>query len=142
MGRKVYKSIIGADQMRKEKLIELIKYGFWGGISTAINLALFYMFIFFKMQYVCSNIVSYIIAVTFSYIFNDIFVFKNNTSKATEKGIKYFIMRAVSVGIDSGILVFLHKVCGIDIAISKIIDSIIIIGGTYVVSKVFIFKKD
>ena len=57
--------------MRKEKLIELIKYGFWGGISTAINLALFYMFIFFKMQYVCSNIVSYIIAVIFSYIFND-----------------------------------------------------------------------
>ena len=126
----------------KDKLIELIKYGFWGCVSTAINLLFFYLFLFFNMQYILANVSSYIIAVIFSYIFNNLFVFKGNVGNNVEKGIKYFSMRGISVLIDSAILAFLCEICGINVIISKVIDSVIIIGLTFVVSKLFIFRKN
>lgn len=94
------------------------------------------------MQYILANVSSYIIAVIFSYIFNNLFVFKGNGGNNVEKGIKYFSMRGISVLIDSAILAFLCEICGINVIISKVIDSVIIIGLTFVVSKLFIFKKN
>lgn len=125
----------------KEKIKELVRYGFWGCISTGINLVLFYLFVWLGMQYIVANIVSYIIAVVFSYVFNDLFVFKGNTSQMLTKGISYFFMRGVSVVIDSAILMFLCEICNINIVIAKILDSILIIGATFIISKLFIFKK-
>ena len=51
-------------------------------------------------------------------------------------------MRGISVLIDSAILAFLCEICGINVIISKVIDSVIVIGLTFVVSKLFIFRKN
>lgn len=125
----------------KASVKELIKYVFWGGISTSINLMIFYLFLALKMQYIFANVFSYIIAVLFSYVFNKLFVFKDTNSGKVKTGIKYFAIRGVSIFIDSGLLMFLCEVCGINVAVSKIIDSILIIGSTYLVNKFFVFKK-
>ena len=126
----------------KDKIIILIKYGFWGCISTGINILIFYLFILFKMQYILANVISYIIAVLFSYVFNDLFVFKGNSGNNLKKGLKYFFMRGLSLRADNAILVFLCEICGVNILISKIVDSVIIIGVTIVISKSYIFKLD
>lgn len=125
----------------KKNFIELLKYGFWGCISTGINLALFYAFIKLHMQYIYANVISYIIAVIFSYIFNDIFVFKGNNAGKVGKGIKYFLMRGASIIVDSAILAFLHEICGINLVVSKIVDSALIIISTFLISKILIFKE-
>jgi len=121
---------------------QLIKYGFWGIVSTAVNLVLFYAFLKIHIPYVAANIVSYILAVIASYYFNSKFVFDEakGESRETIKKIKYYLMRGISVLVDSGLLVFLHEVFGLNLMLSKIIDSIIIIGTTYVLSKLWIFK--
>ena len=125
----------------KDKIAQLIKYGFWGVVSTGINLLLFFIFIKIGMQYIVANVVSYILSVIASYIFNNRFVFSRNTSKEGVKQIKYFSMRGVSVAVDSGLLAFLHEICGLNLMASKIIDSMIIILSTYIASKFWVFRN-
>lgn len=124
------------------KMKQLIKYGFWGVISTGINLLLFYLFIKIKIPYIAANVVSYIIAVIASYFFNNKYVFDAHESDAKEstKQIKYFAMRGISVAVDSALLAFLHELCGLNLVLSKVLDSIIIIGATYILSKFWIFE--
>ena len=126
----------------KERIVELIKYGFWGIVSVGVNLALFYLMLHLGVQYVTANVISYILAVVCSFFFNKYLVFQKADKSRSQvaQGVKYFAMRAISVAVDSGLLVFLHEVCGLNVTVSKVVDSIIIIGGTFVVSKLFIFR--
>lgn len=125
----------------RERIVEMIKYGFWGVVSVAINLVLFYLLHHIGVHYVIANIVSYIIAVLCSYYFNKHWVFQQAGSSQSEaaKGLKYFAMRGVSVAVDSGLMIFLHEICGLNVTVSKALDSVIIIGSTFVISKLFIF---
>jgi putative flippase GtrA len=122
------------------QLIELGKYGFWGGVSTLINLLLFYIFITFGFQYIAANVISFGIAVVFSYIFNDRFVFKNENTQSLPKQIKFYITRLISIFVDSLLLIFLYENLGLSLLISKIVDSIIVIGSTFIINKMWIFK--
>ena len=126
----------------KERIVELIKYGFWGVVSVAINLVLFYLFVQLGIQYIVANVISYILAVICSYYFNNHLVFQQEGGRQSEtvKGLKYFAMRGVSVAVDSGLMIFLHEFCGLNVTLSKAVDSVIIIGSTFVISKLFIFK--
>ena len=126
----------------KERIVEIIKYGFWGVVSVGINLALFYLLVHLGVQYVAANVISYILAVVCSYFFNKYLVFQKADLGQSQvvQGVKYFAMRALSVAVDSGLLVFLHEICGLNVTVSKVIDSAIIIGSTFVISKLFIFR--
>ena len=126
----------------KERIVELIKYGFWGVVSVGINLALFYLLVHLGVQYVAANVISYILAVVCSYFFNKYLVFQKADAGRSQvvQGVKYFAMRALSVAVDSGLLIFLHEICGLNVTVSKVIDSVIIIGSTFVISKLFIFR--
>lgn len=122
------------------RITEFIRYSFWGAISVIINLALFYIFVAVNCPYVIANIVSYILAVMFSYIVNNKYVFQESQKTSDKiKKIKYFFMRAGSVLADSLLLVFLYQICGFTLVISKIIDSFIIIISTYILSKFWVF---
>ena len=70
----------------KAKIFELIKYGFWGGITTLINLALFaFLDSLNVMHYVLANGIAYAVAVVINYVFNKIFVFNAPDDKITDK---------------------------------------------------------
>ena len=86
----------------KKRLTEIIRYGFWGVISTGINLILFYLFVFMHLQYVVANVVSYVVAVFASYYFNKRFVFTSKTGKSVWMLIKYVLIRTISIAADSG----------------------------------------
>ena len=60
-----------------KKIIEFVKFSFVGGIMTILNLVLFTLMVeFLKINYLVSNVLSYIIAITLSYFLNYIFTFK------------------------------------------------------------------
>lgn len=123
------------------KMKEFITYGFWGGISTALNLVLFYLMVQLGIPYLISNVISYALAVLFSYYVNSMFVFKGSYSSEFIKQSKFYTVRIVSILIDSAILVFLHEFLGWDLWISKIVDSSFIIGVTYIINKTWVFKS-
>ena len=122
------------------RIAEFIRYGFWGMISVIINLLLFYIFVAVHCPYIIANIVSYILAVIFSYIVNNKYVFQGNRKNNDKiKKIKYFLMRGSSIFIDSLLLAFFYQICGFTLILSKIIDSVLIIISTYILSKYWIF---
>lgn len=141
----------------KTKIIELIKYGFWGGITTLINLALFALFDSFDvMHYVVANGIAYVIAVVINYVFNKLFVFTAPEQKATDRRetvlqfLKFVLLRAISLLVDSVLFFILVELFENLIAIKlgfittrliiRVLLSMAIIMATFVFSKLFIFK--
>lgn len=122
------------------RIVEFIRYGFWGMISVIINLLLFYIFVAVHCPYIIANMVSYILAVIFSYIVNNKYIFQGNRKNNDKiKKIKYFLMRGSSIFVDSLLLAFFYQICGFTLILSKIIDSVLLIISTYILSKYWIF---
>lgn len=122
-----------------KNIYEVIRYGFWGIISTGINLGLFYVFIYFRMNYLLSNVLSFVIAVIFSYYFNHYFVFKSKKNSHQSK-VKFSLLRVISILVDSSLLYFVYEIIGIDLYIAKILVSALIIGSSYLVNRLWVFK--
>ena len=142
----------------KEKIIELIKYGFWGGITTLVNLALFALIDSWGiMHYVVANGIAYVIAVVLNFLCNKFFVFTSPGQTATDKKegavqfVKFIALRAVSLAVDSALFYLLVELLEdkIDLSVGfittrlviRVVLSAVIIMATFVFSKTFIFKR-
>lgn len=131
-------------QPKKKDILELIRYGFWGGISTALNLVLFTGFIYIGIPYLVSNVSSYFIAVLFSYFFNKKYVYKKteqNMNESIWQILKYFMIRFLSIFVDSSMLWICVDIFTWNILLSKCVVSVFIIFSTYIINKLFVFKK-
>lgn len=126
----------------RKNVLELIRYGFWGGVTSLLNLVLFFLFVHMGIPYLISNISTYWIAVIVSYFFNKKFVFKRDEEKKNCKElIKYFLVRILSVLADSSLLWISVDIFMFNIMISKSAISIFIIMLTYFLNKLFVFQK-
>ena len=141
----------------KEKLIELIKYGFWGGITTLINLALFaFLDGLGIMHYVVANGIAYVIAVILNFLCNKFFVFNSPEQTVTDKKestvqfLKFIGLRAASLAVDSALFYLFVELLEDRLVIDfgfittrlviRVVLSTVIIMATFVFSKMFIFK--
>ena len=131
--------------MNKEKLGELVRYGFFGGLTTAINLLLFAVFKELGMYYIVANTVSYVIAVIINYVLNVLFVFKGSPKKGKAQWIqlgKFLLTRAGSLLVDNTLFFCLVTLLSFPVYPSRIGLSFVIILGTYVINKALVFKKE
>lgn len=124
---------------------ELIKYGFFGAITTGINLILFFILEYVGVHYIIANTIAYFIAVVINYVFNRNYVFEKETgaskSETTRQFIKFVIVRLASLLVDNSLFYILVDVLGINVYISRIGLSVGIIMATYVINKLFVFNK-
>lgn len=128
-----------------KKYEEQILYIFFGGLTTLVNLAVFFCSTrLLNINELWATIIGFILSVLFAYVTNRIFVFK---SKA--KGIKnivrevtsFFGCRLFSGGLDLALTaVFITWLQLYDVPV-KIIINIVVIVLNYLFSKLFIFKK-
>ena len=124
------------------RLLELAKYGFYGGITTIFNLAVFYWMTGCGLNYILSNVLSYALAVILSYFLNERFVFQHQSGGGRAgKLFKFILIRIVSIGVDSGLLYLCVTVLEGNVMISKLIISACIILATYVFNRRFVFKS-
>ncbi len=127
---------------KKYDLIEKIRYIFWGGITTGINVVLFILFNLTGITYTVSNVVSYFIAVLISYFLNRKFVFKGAIVNSNIRSMcNYFIVRIASITLETLALFFTVEKIRLNVYFSKICISIIVILSTYILNKVFVFKN-
>lgn len=142
----------------KERIIEIIKYGFWGGVTTLINLVLFSLLDSLGiMHYILANGIAYAVAVVINYVCNRAFVFnsqKDITSSKKENAmqfLKFIVLRIISLAVDS-VLFFILVELFEDLVVIKIGFittrlvirvglSAIIIMTTYFINKIFIFTR-
>ena len=126
-----------------KKYKEIINYLIFGGLTTLISIVTYALFTkVFHIDYLISNVLSWIIAVLFAYVTNKIFVFESKSKKNIKEITSFFFFRVVSLIMEMVILYIFVDMLHIDDLVTKIIAQIIVIVSNYVFSKVFVFKKD
>lgn len=127
------------------KFKELFLYGIFGVLTTLINIFSYYVFcdIFF-VNYVISNIIAWILSVSFAFITNKIFVFNSRDFEIKnfiKEIISFFSSRIFTGLLDMGILFFGVTILGIEDMLVKVFSNVVVIILNFVLSKLFVFKK-
>ena len=128
-----------------KKYEEIINYILVGGITTVISILSYFLIRTIlksdtSLNVQISTVFSWIVAVTFAYFANRIFVFKSNNSKKIES-VKFITSRIMSLLIEMLVMLILTAVLKINDKIAKILVQFIIVILNYLFSKIFVFKK-
>lgn len=123
----------------------VISYLFWGGMTTAVNYATYFVFtIGLHVNYLMSNCVAWAAGVVFGYVVNKIYVFRSKDwhfSVAFRECWQFVMSRVASGIVETGILkIFVDFLDCSDVVI-KICANIISVIMNYVLSKFIIFRK-
>lgn len=134
----------------KEKIInlyyryrELIDYAFFGGLTTVVNIVVFFILdTGFNWPYLIANAIAIILSILFAYITNKIWVFKSDTQNARETFLEFFRFlgfRLISGLADMLTMWVLVDLLTVDTSLSKLATQFIVVVLNYVFSKFFIF---
>lgn len=122
---------------------ELIDYIFFGGLTTLVNIVVFFILdTLFGWPYLIANAVAISVSILFAYITNKLFVFRTHGMSARENGLEFirFIgFRFLSGLADMGAMWVLVEVLTIDTNLAKLLTQFIVVVLNYVFSKLFIF---
>lgn len=125
-----------------KKYEEIIKYLFFGVLTTLVSILSYALFTrLFSINYLISNVLSWILAVLFAFITNKLYVFKSETTNIFKELIKFFEFRILSLLIESVIMYLFVDVLNLNDMIIKIIAQGVVIVLNYVFSKVFVFQS-
>ena len=129
-----------------KKYKEIINYLIFGVLTTVVSIGTYALFTkLFSINYLVSNILSWILAVLFAFITNKLFVFESKSKdkkQVTKEMINFFFFRIISLGIEMIIMYTFVDLSSINDLITKVIAQIIVILSNYIFSKVFVFKKN
>ena len=124
------------------KYKEIINYLIFGVLTTIVSILSYALFTrIFHIDIYISSVLSWIIAVTFAFITNRIFVFNSKERNIILELIKFYLSRLASLGIELLLMYLFVKIFNINDMISKIIVQGIVIVLNYIFSKIFVFKK-
>lgn len=119
---------------------EIIRYIIAGILTTLISILSYNICRNININYEISTIISWIIAVTFAYFINNLFVFQNKKNNLLDF-FKFIFCRLLSLGIEFICMILMVEVLKIDDRIAKIIVQGIVFVLNYIFSKLLIFKK-
>ena len=124
---------------------QVISYIFWGGATTVVNFAVYFVSTgFFAINYLTANIAAWIVSVLFAFAVNKLFVFDSkdwHCSKALPEFGKFVGARVVSGFAETALLWLFVDICGLHDGIIKIFVSILVVISNYIFSKLFIFRN-
>ena len=89
-----------------------------------------------------ANVISWIVSVLFAYVTNRLFVFKSKQKIVKKEAISFIGSRVLTLLLDMLTMYVLVSILHINDKIGKIIAQFIVIVGNYVISKLFVFKKN
>ena len=133
------------------KYKEIINYLICGVLTTIVSLATKYLLLFtildakngFELQIAVT--VSWIVACTFAYITNRIWVFESKSKQILKEAIKFYMSRLVTLGLEMLIMFIFVTLLGLNsntwVIVWTIVAQVVIIIGNYVLSKLVVFKN-
>lgn len=128
-----------------DKYAHIISYLFWGVMTTLISLGSYALFLaVWDINYQVSNVLSWIISVTFAFFVNKYFVFHSKTSgfkTLLKEGINFYGARLGTLGMEIVVLWIGVSVLNGDAYLWKLIVQVLILIANYLASKL-IFKKN
>lgn len=124
---------------------EGINYLIFGGLTTLVNISVFYTLDTLQMvHYLLANAISIIASILFAFFTNKKYVFKSETTTSYAWLKEFFLFcsfRLISAGFDMFSMLILVSFLQWDSKLAKLVTQVIIIGLNYFFSKWFIFKK-
>lgn len=131
---------------RIEKIIksEFFLYGFFGILTTILNIGLYHILLIIGLNYAVSNFITLIVVKIAAYVVNKIFVFKSKCSSFFELVKEFFrfaITRGITMLIDFFGLIIAVEILGLDEVYSKYALQVIVIVLNYFFGKFLVFNK-
>ncbi|MDR0880894.1 MAG: GtrA family protein [Clostridioides sp.] len=128
-----------------DKYSEILLYLIFGVLTTVVSIASYFLFSqLLHVNYLISNVLSWIFAVAFAYLSNRKWVFKSTAHRNIEifKEISSFVScRLLSGVIDMLTLWILVELVGIGDMYAKLATQVIVTVLNYAFSKLFVFRK-
>lgn len=128
------------------KYREIMMYIIFGIATTFVNIGVYMFFSnILNINYLISNVIAFILSVTFAFITNKIYVFKQldfSLSTVIQEVISFFSVRLASFGLDMLLLFILVSLLKQNELLAKIIINIIVIILNYVFSKFIVFRRN
>ena len=116
-----------------KKYEEIINYLIFGVLTTLISILSYAFFTrLINFDYVISNILSWILSVTFAFFTNQKYVFKTSSSNKIKDMFKFYLSRLTSLGIELITMYILVTLLSLNDMISKIIVQFVAIVLNYV----------
>ena len=130
-----------------KKYEEIIRYLIIGSLTTVISLLVYYLLVFtvfnpdIPLELQITNIISWIISVTFAYFTNRGFVFKSNKKANLKEGLEFYLSRISTLLIEMIMMYIFVTLLHFNDKIMKLLVQIIVIIVNYILSKFIVFKK-
>lgn len=120
----------------------VVRYIFFGGCTTLVNLISFYILRKCGVQLTVANIISIILAILFAYVVNSRFVFQDKCETLKDHiqpFVKFISARLVTMVIEVGGVWLLVEVMHMNDMLGKFLTQFIVLALNYVFSKFFVF---
>lgn len=130
------------------KYEEMLNYLIVGVLTTLVSLATYFLCVHTflnannNVELQIANVISWTISVLFAYITNRSFVFKSKSKNYLKEISSFFTSRIATLLMDMGIMFLFVTMFHINDTIAKLISQVVVIVANYILSKLFVFKKD
>ena len=128
-----------------QKYKSLISYGIFGVLTTVVNIMAYNLCYYkFEISNTFSNVIAWIMAVSFAYFTNKIWVFESKSWRwrIIKKEIAAFVSCRLATGILDPIIMYVCvDIMGMQAMIMKFASNVLVVILNYVFSKLIIFKR-
>ena len=130
------------------KYKEIINYLIVRVLTTIVSLSTYYLLVFTilnpknSIQLQIANIVSWIVSVAFAYVTNRKYVFESKEKNKLKEAGMFFSARVLTLLLDMAIMFVGVTVLHLNDKIFKLISQVAITISNYLISKLFVFKKN
>ncbi len=130
------------------KYEEIIVYLIVGVLNTLVSWGAWFLLAYTIMdaqvvwQNVFLSIVSWVVGVVFGYFMNRKYVFKSTESNMRKEFLQFAGGRVSTWVLDAVMMVLLVNILHVNEGFSKIFVAVLVMIGNYLISKLFVFKKD
>ncbi|MCI8529049.1 MAG: GtrA family protein [Lachnospiraceae bacterium] len=130
------------------KYEEIIAYLIVGVLNTLVSWGAWFLCAYTILdaqvvwQNVALSIISWVVGVVFGYVMNRKYVFKSTDPKIMKEFLQFSGGRVSTGVLDSVMMVIMVNFLTINESFSKIFVSVLVMIGNYLISKLFVFKKD
>lgn len=121
-------------------IIQFIKFGIVGVSNTLISLFIYYVLIYFSINYVIANTVGFIVSVLNAYYWNNKYVFNKSDKGNLKPLIKTFVSYGATFVLSTILLIIMVDYLSISQILAPILNLIITIPLNFALNKFWTFK--
>ena len=137
------KKIIALFKKYKEQILYLV----FGVLTTLVDILVFSLLTHTllrggdRVEEIVANVIAWVAAVAFAYVTNRILVFESRDTRVLLELLKFTGSRALTLLIDTLIILLFTAVLSLNADLANIVANVIVIVLNYVISKLFVFRK-